>query len=487
MKTCRIPLAAGVCGALMAAIFLTPLPRAIRDPAPHAPVSVLDRDGRLLYEARQPDYGSENPLPLSAIPATIIEGLIAIEDRTFRRHHGISARGILRAAIQNAQEGHVVSGGSTITQQLVRIRLHPARRTVLWKLREMRLALKLDATLSKDDILKQYLNSAYFGHQAYGLRSASQIYFKKEPAELSLAESALLIGLLQSPAALDPFRNLPQTQSRRNRVLAAMEAGHVITAAEAEAARGEPVRLADGRVEITAPHFVFWVLSQMGDSPKPGAAIRTTLDIDLQHAAERIVARRLTDLKEKNATSAAVVVLDAAQGDVLAMVGSADYFDASRDGAVNVALSPRQPGSALKPFTYALALAQEDTAATTVADTEIRLLTEEGNPYTPRNYDYDLHGLVRYREALANSYNIPAVKVLERVGVPQLLDFLLRAGITTLTRDPAHYGLALALGSGEVTLLELARAYGVFARGGRALGTRALLSAPLPGGGQNPP
>lgn len=458
--------------------FAWPLPTAIINPPPRSPVSILDRNGTLLYEVRQSDYGSQKPLTFAEIPRQVIDVLIAVEDRSFYRHHGISIRGIARAMIQNMQEGSIISGGSTLTQQLVRIRLNPKRRTVLYKLREMFLAVKLDARYSKDAILEQYLSSVYFGHQAYGLRSASHTYFGKEPSELSLGEIALLVGVIQSPVTLDPFQNIQGASVRRQLVLNAMRDTGSISEEDAERAAGEAVRLTPDRTEIEAPHFVFWVLEQHASLARPGAELVTTLDLDLQHAVEKIVARRLEELKEKNVTSAAVVILDTHNGDILTMIGSNNYFDGEHDGAVNVAVSARQPGSSLKPFTYALAIMRGDTAATTVADTEVQLLTEEGNPYTPRNYDYDLHGLVRYREALANSYNIAAVKVLEKLGVQPLLEFLRAAGITTLNGNPEFYGLALTLGSGEVRLLELAEAYGIFPRGGKTLRARALLKEP---------
>ncbi len=475
---------AGSAVLLFLSVVLMPLPAALKDPQPRSPVTVLDREGRLLYEARQAEYGSQDILALAEIPQEVVAALIAVEDKTFERHHGVSVRGILRAAVQNIRARRIVSGGSTITQQLVRIRLEPRHRSLLYKLWEAILAVKLDMALTKEQIVEQYLNAVYFGHQAYGLRSASRTYFGKEPQELSHAETALLIGIIQSPVALDPFQNPSGALARRDRVLGLMRESGLLTADEEQDARGEPLRLSPDRIDIRAPHFVFWVLGMAGENIVPGTALRTTLDLDLQRDAEAIVSRRLEELREKNATSAAVVVLDARNGDVLAMVGSADYFDAMHDGAVNVAVAARQPGSALKPFTYALAIEQGDTAATTVADTEVQLLTEEGNPYTPRNYDYDLHGLVRYREALANSYNIAAVRVLERVGVVRLLTLLRQASITTLTRDPEHYGLALTLGSGEVRLLELAEAYGIFARGGRTLSARAFPDTPIAKGEQ---
>ncbi|HLD71019.1 MAG TPA: penicillin-binding transpeptidase domain-containing protein, partial [Candidatus Peribacteraceae bacterium] len=220
--------------------------------------------------------------------------------------------------------------------------------------------------------------------------------------------------------------------------------------------------------------FVFWQLQDEQLKLDPDREMETTLDLGLQKEIEGIIERHLETLAKQNVTNAAVVVLDAKNGEVLSMVGSADYFDAEHDGAVNAALSPRQPGSALKTFTYALAMSRGGTAATTVADIETQFFTQSGNPYIPRNYDYGYHGLVRYREALANSFNIAAVKVLEKVGVQSLLEFLRSAGIETLTQSPDHYGLALTLGDGEVKLLELAQAYAIFARGGKTLPVRTL-------------
>lgn len=467
-----------VLSAAVIAAVLWPLPSAIRHPVERSPITVVDRSGTLLYESRNSTYGSQSPLPLDEIPTPIIDALIATEDRTFLMHHGLSVRGIARAMVQNIRGGRVVSGGSTLTQQLVRIRLEPKSRSLLYKLREMWLAVKLDALYAKNDILEQYLNAVYFGHQAYGIRSASRTYFGKEPHELSLGESALLIGLIQSPVALDPYDNLIGALERRRIVLKSLKHTGRISLEEFASAEEEPVMLAQDRMEIRSPHFVFWVLREHARDIQPGMTLQTTLDLPLQEKVEEIVEHKLDLLEEKNATSAAVVVLDVKTGDILSMVGSADYFDAAHDGAVNVAVSARQPGSSLKPFTFALALARGNTAGSTVADTEMNLLTEEGNPYTPRNYDFDLHGLVTYREALANSYNIPAVKVLESVGVQALLDLLRAAGITTLTKDPSFYGLALTLGSGEVRLLELASAYGIFARGGHTLTPRSLLREP---------
>lgn len=467
----------GVCALLLA--WFRPLPVVIVSGGSISTTRILDRNGRLLYELRR--GGLKDLLPLKQIPPALVQGLIAVEDRTFYDHHGVSLRGIGRAFLKNIKAGGVREGGSTITQQLVRSSRAATGRSVVTKVHEAWLALKVDARLSKEQILEQYLNTAYFGHQAYGVSAAAKTYFGKTPSVLSIGESALLIGLLNAPDALDPYDNVPGALKRRDIVLSVLNDQGVITAEQYEDAIHEPIRLGSSRIDIQAPHFVLWLLHERPEA-FVGSEIRTTIDLDLQTDAQEIVESKLALLADKNVTSAAVVVLDAHTGDILAMVGSADYFDSERDGAVNVALASRQPGSALKPFTYALAFERGFTPASTVNDTEVQYRTQQGDPYLPRNYDYDEHGLVRLREALANSYNIAAVRMLENVGVQSLLSLLKAAGITTLNETPEHYGLALTLGDGEVKLLELTSAFGVFARGGKTLRPKSMLSDPIVAG-----
>lgn len=458
---------------LLLLAWFRPLPAVIISGGSVTTTRILDRSGRLLYELRR--GGLKDEVPLGQIPETLISGLIAVEDRTFRDHHGLSMRGIGRAFLRNIKAGGVVEGGSTITQQLVRSARAEQGRSIVTKLHEAWLALKVDARFTKEQILEKYLNTAYFGHQAYGVRAAAKIYFGKTTDVLSVGECALLIGLLKAPDALDPYDNAPGALKRRDVVIAVLGDQNVITPQQFDDALHEPVKLSNGRIDIQAPHFFLWLLHERPEALW-GSEVRTTIDLDLQTDAQEIVDNKLELLKNKNVTSAAVVVLDAHTGDILAMVGSADYFDEEKDGAVNVALASRQPGSALKPFTYALAFANGMTPATTVTDTEALYRTQSGDPYLPRNYDYDEHGLVRLREALANSYNIAAVRILEKVGVSSLLTLLKTAGITTLNETPEHYGLALTLGSGEVKLLELVSAFGIFAREGQTLTPRLLLS-----------
>lgn len=436
---------------------------------------ILDRDGTPLYEVQ--GTGLRTEIPLEGVPQVLIDALIATEDRTFFRHPGLSARGIARAFVRDVQAGRIVEGGSTITQQLMRTLLEPKKRGVLYKIREAWLALKYDARHSKEDILERYLNASFFGQGSYGIKAAARVYFDADVSALSTGESALLVGLLNAPSALNPFRDLEGARRRRDLVLRAMLSQNVISQQEYDASVAEKIALTSGKTGIRAPHFVQWLLAVRPELRNLNT-VKTTIDLDLQTAAEHIVNRHVEKLEDKNVTSAAVVVLDAKTGEILAMVGSRDYFDTDNDGAVNVAVSSRQPGSALKPFTYALAFSEGMTAASTIADIETQFFTAEGNPYVPRNYDFGYHGLVRLREALANSYNISAVKLAERVGTERLLAFLKLSGLTTLTESPEHYGLSLTLGGGEVRLLDLAAAYGIFANAGTTLRPRSLTSDP---------
>ena len=458
-------------------LFLCPLPSWVDRPVPPAPVRIEDRHGALLYESRGDGELRRDVDVLAEVPPFVVDALLFSEDRTFASHHGVSLRGVVRSLLLNLRAMRLVAGGSTITQQYVRASRGGGRS--LWaKVTEALYALQVDARLSKEEILRRYLGLAPFGHGTRGIEAAARTYFGIAASELSLAQGALLVSVLPAPSALDPFANFAAAKFRQERLLQAMADAGALEPVLATAAIAEPLTLAADRTAIAAPHFALWALGQAPDVP-PGTTLRTTLDLGLQRRIERLVRVHVERLAAYNATSAAVVVLDAHDGDILAMIGSADYFDTERDGAVNVALSPRQPGSALKPFTYALALADGATPATTVEDIGAAFQTQDGNPYTPRNYDYDEHGLVRYREALANSYNIAAVRVLERVGVERLLDLLRAAGLRTLVESPDHYGLALTLGSGEVRLLDLAAAYGVFPRAGRTLTPRVFLDAPV--------
>ncbi len=460
---------------------------------------ILDRHGRLLYEVIDPQGGKHTPIPLAAIPRACQNAVIATEDSRFYQHPGFDLRAIARAVGSNLREGRLVSGGSTITQQVVRnLLLPPAERqerTLRRKLREAWLAWRLTATHSKDEILATYLNYSYFGHFAYGIEAAAQAYFGKSAAELDLAECALLAGLLQSPARYNPLENPEAAAARQRVVLNLMVKDGHITAEEAAMAAAEPLHFTPNPFPIEAPHFVMYVQGLLEQElgldrlQQGGLRVYTTLDLDRQHLAESIVQRRLRQLKEdkdvppdRRVDTAALVALDPRTGEILAMLGSLDYFDDRINGAVNGALALRQPGSAIKPITYAVAFDPEQAAqagravytpATLVTDVRTVFPTREGEPYIPLNYDLDFHGPVLLRQALASSLNIPAVKVLQHIGVDALAAQATRMGITTLT-DSERFGLALTLGGGEVRLLELTAAYAAFANGGHRVDPIAI-------------
>jgi 1A family penicillin-binding protein len=460
---------------------------------------ILDRHGRLLYEVIDPQGGKHTPIPLSAIPQACRNAVIATEDSRFYQHPGFDPWAIARAVWSNLREGRLISGGSTITQQVVRnLLLPPAERqerTLRRKLREVWLAWRLTARYTKDEILALYLNQSYFGHFAYGIEAAAQAYFGKSAAELDLAECALLAGLLQSPARYNPLENPEAAAARQRVVLNLMVKDGHITTEEAAMATAEPLRFAPSPFPIEAPHFVMYVQGLLEQElgldrlQQGGLRVTTTLDLDWQLLAESIARRRLRQLKEdedappdRRVDTAALVALDPHTGEILAMLGSPDYFDGRINGAVNGALALRQPGSAIKPLTYAVAFDPEQAAragravytpATMVTDVRTAFPTREGEPYIPLNYDLDFHGPVLLRQALASSLNIPAVKVLQHIGVDALAAQATRMGIMTLT-DSERFGLALTLGGGEVRLLELTAAYAAFANGGHRVDPMAI-------------
>jgi 1A family penicillin-binding protein len=447
---------------------------------------ILDRHGRLLYTISDPHAGRHTTIPLTEIPLTCRQATIATEDANFYSNPGVDVYAILRAVWINARGGEVLSGGSTITQQLARnLLLSPqerTQRTLTRKLRESILAWRLARAYTKDQILQLYLNEAYYGNLAYGIEAAAQTYFSKHAGELDLSECALLTGLPQSPAAYDPLTNPQAARDRQAVVLDLMAKPGYITADDARLAKTEALHFAAVPFPIQAPHWVMYVRSWLEDHFTPeeiyreGLVVTTTLDLDWQNAAQDIVQRRLDELQHpgenkpaRNVNNAAVIALDPRTGEILTMLGSPDYFNLQISGAVNATLALRQPGSSIKPITYAAAFdprrADPFTPATMILDVRTSFTTKEGEPYVPRNYDLRYHGPVLAREALGSSYNLPAVKVLDHVGVDTMIRLARQMGISTFT-DSGRYGLALTLGGGEVRLLDMATAYGAFANGG---------------------
>lgn len=452
---------------------------------------ILDRHGRLLYEVIDPQGGKHEPLPLDAFPAACRQATIATEDANFYHHPGVDLLAILRSAWLNIRYGGPISGASTLTQQVARtLLLEPEERyerSLRRKLREAWLAWRLEQRFSKDELLALYLNQTYYGHFAYGMAAAAQAYFGKPVGELDLAECALLAGLPQYPAGYNPLENPQAAKARQAIVLDLMVRHGVLSPQEAARAKVERLQYAATPFPIEAPHFVMAVLAELEKElgtetlRRGGLRVHTTLDLEWQEQAEAIVRRRLQQLAEdpdappnRRVDNAALVALDPRSGAVRVMVGSPDYFDPRINGALNGALSPRQPGSAIKPLTYAAAFDPAKAAAagravftpaTLISDVRTSFPTREGVPYVPLNYDLRFHGPVLARQALGSSFNVPAVKVLQHIGVDELIRQARELGITTFSAED-EFGLALTLGGGEVSLLELTAAYGAFANGG---------------------
>jgi penicillin-binding protein 1C len=449
---------------------------------------ILDRHGRLLYEIIDRAGGRHAVVPLAEIPPALLHATIATEDRNFYNSGGVDPEGILRALWINLQGGEVRAGGSTITQQVARnLLLDPdqrAARTLQRKLKEMVLAVRLAQRYSKDEILALYLNQSYYGNLAYGVQAAARTYFNKEVRALDLAECAMVAGLTQLPGSHDPLTNPQAAKERQQVVLNLMVSTGFLTSEQAQAAFEEPLQFGSGQFDMHAPHFVLAVWSAL-EREHPdwlyggGLEVTTTLDLDWQAAAETLARRHIYKLNHPgpgeiahNAHNAALVALDPHTGEVRALLGSVDYFDETISGAVNMAIAPRQPGSALKPFTYALAFDPTRptpwTPATMILDVRTPFITQRLQSYTPSNYGLVDHGPVSIREALASSYNIPAVIALDHVGLESLLDLLHRLGISTLG-DITRLDLSVTLGGGEIRLLELTAAYAAFANGGYAV------------------
>ena len=441
---------------------------------------LTDRQGVVIGEIADPQSGRRQLVRLSEISPWLIQATVATEDPRFWQHPGFDPLAIARALWQNLREGDVVSGASTIPQQLVRNLLISPERTLRRKIKEVVLAAEITRRYPREQILEIYLNTIYYGNLAYGAEAAARTYFGKPAKDLTLAEASFLAGLPQAPALYDPFT--PQGRERALRrhrdVLRLMVEAGVITPEQAEAAAREMAAHVFEKPATTspapeAPHFALYVLQwleqtfglQAQSLHRGGLRVETTLDLRLQRMATQVLRAHLEKLQDKNVNNGAVVILDPHTGEILAMVGSPDYNDAAHGGQINMAVVPRQPGSSIKPLTYLVAFEKGWTPATLIWDVPTRFPDGPGRFYEPVNYDRRFHGPVTVRYALGNSYNVPAVKALAFVGLPAFLQRARDLGITTLTRD--DYGLSLTLGGGEVPLLEMAGLYAAFANEGR--------------------
>jgi 1A family penicillin-binding protein len=439
---------------------------------------ILDRNGEVLFRI----YEDENRsiLPLNEIPDSVIAATIAIEDKDFWVHRGFSISGIARASLANFQ-GKSLQGGSTITQQLVKNRLLTSERTISRKVKELILSVLVEIQYSKNEILEMYLNQVPYGGNAYGIEEASQKFFGKSAKNLTLAESALLAGLPQSPSVYTPFGANPElAYTRQEEVLRRMVEDGYISIEQSVQAKKEPLIFNEDKVAIKAPHFVMYIrrllAKQFGEEllSTGGLEVRTTLDLNAQKQAEKIVADEINSLKRLNINNGAAMVTNPQTGEILSMVGSVDYFDFLNDGQVNVTLRPRQPGSSIKPITYALAIENGKSAFSKIDDSPITYHSLGSKPYSPQNYDGKFHGKVTIKEALASSYNIPAVKTLAEVGISNMIDLAENMGITTW-KDRSRFGLSLTLGGGEIMMSEMTEVYGTFANLGKHVELNPIL------------
>lgn len=439
---------------------------------------LYDKNGKLLYELYRDQ--SRTPVLLSTLPSYVYNASIAIEDKDFYKHNGVSIiSGIFRAFRENVTVKNRLQGGSTITQQLIKTSLLSVERTLIRKFREIILALWAERVYTKKEILEMYLNQIPYGGQSYGIEEAAKNYFGKHASELTISESALLAGLTQAPSVYSPHVNPSLARIRRNEVLKKMREQKYISEDEYTRSIVEDLRTLQPKSVIAAPHFVFYTKSQLEEQygielvEEGGLKVKTTLDLALQRNIEDIVTDEMAKVTNLNIGNAAVLVTKPRTGEILSMVGSTDYYK-DPDGAYNVTTGLRQPGSSFKPLLYSLALQKGYTAASFIPDTPTTFGTGYGS-YSPHNYDGSYHGNVTIRKALANSYNIPAVRTLDSVGVPTYVNYIHRLGITTWNK-PWQQNLTLALGGSEVRMVEVAEAYSTLANLGYRVPTTPITS-----------
>lgn len=446
---------------------------------------ILDRNEEVLYDifAEQ----KRTPISLNEVPDYLRKATVAIEDKNFYQHQGFDPSGMLRGLSRLVTRGRA-QGGSTLTQQLVKNVLLTPERTIFRKIKEFILTVQIERKYSKDEILQMYLNEAPYGGTAWGVEAATETYFGKKVQDLNLVESAILAGLPQRPSAYSPYSSDPKAYiGRTKEVLRRMREDGYITKDEEDRAASqlEDIEFQERGASFKAPHFVQYVQKILEERygervvEQGGLKVITTLDLKLQEKAQEIVAEEIKKVEGLHITNGAAVVLDPETGEILAMVGSKRFDDPDYDGQVNVTLSLRQPGSAIKPITYVTALKKGYTLSTLLLDVETEFPGGAGQPpYKPVNYDGKFRGLVQVRYALGNSINVPAVKMLAQVGIKDTLKTAYDLGISSLepTQDTlSRVGLSLTLGGGEVRLLELTEAFGAFMNRGYRVDPIAVL------------
>lgn len=460
----------GVVAAIILYLFWgMPLPTKLISESLDVSTKIFDRNDQLIYEIYTDKKRA--PIKLDDMPKHLKEATVAIEDKDFYKHQGVSYSGIVRAFYKTVIKRDI-QGGSTISQQLVKNSLLTNERTLRRKAQELILTVVIESIYPKDKILEMYLNSIPYGGTAYGIETASETYFGKPAKDLSLAEAALLAGLPQRPSTYSPFGARPElAKVRQKEVLRQMTLNGYIDQEEADRAFNEELKYVS-QSAIKAPHFALWIKEQLANKygekvvEQGGLRVYTTLDLEIQAIAEDVVATEVAKLKNQKVGNGAALVTRPSTGEILAMVGSKNYFAKDEDGKVNVILSERQPGSSIKPLNYALGLRDKNiTLATAFADVPTCFRVAGQQDYCPRNYDNTYHGLVQTRFALGNSYNIPAVRILALNGLENFISFAREMGLTTITKAD-DYGLSATLGGVLVRPYDMAVAFGVFANQG---------------------
>ncbi len=436
-------------------------------------IKIYDKDENLIYETSN-SLGHQESTTIDKIPKYLKDAVIITEDKRFRYHVGIDPIAIIRAIYQDIKSRKIVSGASTIPQQLARFSVispqSPSPLTIFRKARETLIAIRLSLVSPKEKVLEQYLNTMHFGRQTYGVAAASRLYFDKNIENLSPAQSALLAGMISNPTLFDPIRFPQGAIKRRNDILLKLYSKKLLDTETYERAKEEPLPDRLNQIEIVSPHAVQMVLSEVkakNIKSDKGISVYTTLDSGWYSLTREIALKQVERLKrEHDLTNSAVVILENKTGKIVTLLGSIDYFNESIGGQNNMALALRQPGSAMKPVTYAAAFEDKlATPATAIEDSPKVYLTLRGEGFLPHNYDGRYRGIVLAREALASSYNLPAVEMLSRVGIGKFLDLAHKMGVTSMQQTD-RYDLALTLGGGEVNLLELTNLYATFARSG---------------------
>lgn len=451
-----------LCGALT---LLWPLPESASPRSTPASLQITALDHSLLREAHPAGRG--HPVSVERLPSTVVDALLAIEDRRFFWHLGVDPLAIGRAVWSNWTHGRIVSGGSTLTMQVAELLRGRPPRSLGNKLVEMHLALRLELRRSKREILSLWLNRVSFGNRAHGIEAAAQLYFGKSARDLTPAQAAYLVGLPRAPGRYNPFRHPDRAERRQHRVLRAMEDAGVLTWSRRKHLAAVPIEVRQPKQVFRAPHLTQWLIRRR---PSPSASvrteIRTTIDPSLQNTVADLVKGHVERFRAETLTNASAVVLDNRTGAIRAYVGSADFWDDWHGGQNDGVRMLRQPGSALKPFTYTHALtSRRYTPASVLADIELNM-PEASGAFSPENYDDTYHGPTPLRQALASSFNVPAVRLAREFGPEAILETLHSFGFASLDRAPSYYGAGLTLGNGEVKPIELARAYSALARGG---------------------